>query len=229
MCPLKLPNRSSQLEQNAPPASLLSSSRFSTTPSCISSATHWPSFPTRTVARSGCASIKAVTAALKKIYKVKDADAGCTKWRPRGVKASRPSSMTLLMVHGTEISCHRSVRAAELAVGDLVLCFPGRSPLDYSRMKSASLFLLSMIFSPSTDARMTKSQAGGCKPGRLASSPLLLRGVRAPGLRSTRLPLADEPLVSRLSSSCDVDLSSPQLLDVVGIGDAALAALLLAH
>jgi hypothetical protein len=40
--------------------------------------------------------------------------------------------MTLLMVHGTEISCHRSVRAAELTGGEPVLCFPGR--------RSAGLF-----------------------------------------------------------------------------------------
>ena len=31
---------------------------------------------------------KAVAAALKQIYKAKDADAGCTKWTPRGVKAA---------------------------------------------------------------------------------------------------------------------------------------------
>jgi putative transposase len=30
---------------------------------------------------------KAVAAALKQIYKAKDADAGCTKWTPQGVKA----------------------------------------------------------------------------------------------------------------------------------------------
>src|SRR5512132_4334685 len=78
----------------------------------------------------------------------------------------------------------------------------------------------------STGDRVAKSRAGGWKPCRAALSSLLLCGVRAPGFRSARLPLADEVLIGPLRLPGDQQLLIAQRLDVIGVGWTALVTLL---